>query len=359
MSLTLLVIYFDLPLYILFVGSFFNGMTGYFPAIMLATMAYISDTNTESMRAARLGILEFFVFIGGTIGQAVSGKIIESNGGYKLPYWIVCSCMIGATVYAIILMPETLPEENRDKTVKILDRKHFNAVLEVVRKQPGKKSNLRWLIALNFFLQVSYFGAYTVTILFLLDRPLCWSPLDIGLFCSERFFCLGVGAVIGVKLLSKCFKMMHIIYFGLLTYVASLVVFAFADTTALVCLVPVIGMLIGAVIAYFRSMMSQQASPEKQGSLFAAIGFVDVLATVCSSAIFNLLYPLSLKFDFNGTSFLVAAVLGLLVLCLTTRLTDIAVDKPAEIVEPEGKPVDEKTPMILSDMHPTYSDIKA
>jgi hypothetical protein len=55
MSLTLLVVYFDLPLYILFAGSFFNGMTGYFPAIVLATMAYISDTTTESMRAARLG----------------------------------------------------------------------------------------------------------------------------------------------------------------------------------------------------------------------------------------------------------------------------------------------------------------
>ena len=54
------------------------------------------------------------------------------------------------------------------------------------------------------------------------------------------------------------------------------------------------------------------------GTLFAVVGFVDVLATVCASAIFNFLYPLSLKFDFNGTSFLVSAALGLLVLYLTT-----------------------------------------
>ena len=179
--------------------------------------------------------MEFFVFIGGTIGQAISGKIIESDGGYEVPYLVVCSCMVAATLYALFLTPETLPEQNRDKAAKFFDRKHFNAILNLVRKQPDQKSNLRWLIALNFFLHVSYFGAYTVTILFLLDKPLCWSPLDIGLFCSERFFCLGIGAVIGVKFLSKCFKVIHIIYFGLLTYTASLVLFAFADRTALVC----------------------------------------------------------------------------------------------------------------------------
>jgi hypothetical protein len=33
-------------------------------------------------------------------------------------------------------------------------------------------------------------------------------------------------------------------------------------------------------------------------------------------------------------------------------------DMPAEIVEYEGEPVDEKTPLLLSDVHPTYSDVK-
>jgi hypothetical protein len=35
------------------------------------------------------------------------------------------------------------------------------------------------------------------------------------------------------------------------------------------------------------------------------------------------------------------------------------VDTPAETVEPQEKLVDEKTPLILSDMHSTYSDVKA
>ena len=40
------------------------------------------------------------------------------------------------------------------------------------------------------------------------------------------------------------------------------------------------------------------------------------------------------------------------------RLTDSIMDMPAEIVEYEGEPVDEKTPLLLSDVHPTYSDVK-
>ena len=55
MSVTLLVVHFDLPLYVLFAGSIFNGITGYFPAIILATMAFIADTTEESQRATRLG----------------------------------------------------------------------------------------------------------------------------------------------------------------------------------------------------------------------------------------------------------------------------------------------------------------
>lgn len=53
------------------------------------------------------------------------------------------------------------------------------------------------------------------------------------------------------------------------------------------------------------------------GSLFAAIGFFDTLATICGAGLFNLLYPLSLEFDFNGLSFLVSASLALVGLYLT------------------------------------------
>lgn len=172
------------------------------------------------------------MFIGGTIGQAVSGKIIESNGGYKLPYCIVLGCVLSATLYAIFIVPETLPVERRVKA-NFFDRKHFRAVRDVVRKKKVRDP-LRQLIFVSYVINVSYFGAYSVTILFLLDTPLCWSPLDIGLLCAERFFCLGVGAVITVKLLSRCFETIKIIRFGLLTYAVSLIMFAFADTTALV-----------------------------------------------------------------------------------------------------------------------------
>ena len=235
------------------------------------------------------GILEFFVFIGGTVGQAISGKIIESNSGYKAPYWIVCSCMLAATLYSIFLVPETLPIEQRDKA-DFFDRKHFRAILNVVRK-PHKKSRdkLRRLILLGYILNVSYFGAYTVTILFLLDRPLCWSPLDIGLFCAERLFCLGVGAVIGVKVLSRCLSTVHIMYLGLSTYIASLIIFAFAKNAGLV----VSGKMIVTVKFSWRSNTSFAVSPlhtSKNLHIVAALLFKAISIVFFSGGIKRLLF---------------------------------------------------------------------
>lgn len=365
LSITLTVIYFDFPLSILFIGSFINGMMGYFPAMLLVTMAYIADTTEASMRAARLGILEFFVFIGATIGQAVSGKIIESNGGYKLPYCIIVGCLVSATLYSIFLVPETLPSEQRSKA-DFFDRKHFQRIFNLIQKKETNNS-LRRLIFVSFVISVCSNGAYTITILFLLDRPLCWSPLAIGLFSAERFFGLGVGAVIAVKVLSRWFETMKIIYFGLFSYAVSLFIFAFAKKTWVVVSVPVVGMFIGGVFAFLRGMMSKQTSQDQQGCLFAAIGFFDTLATIIAAVLFNLLYPLSLKFDFNGFSFLISALLGLVALFLVTRLDissvpaakvveveDVEVED-AEVEDAEVEDADEKRPLMLHNVNPSYS----
>lgn len=45
----------DLPLYMVLVGNFFNGLGGYYTGLILAVMAYIADTTSKEDRALRLG----------------------------------------------------------------------------------------------------------------------------------------------------------------------------------------------------------------------------------------------------------------------------------------------------------------
>lgn len=45
----------NLPLWFVLVGSFFDGLGGYFTGLILAVMAYVADTASKEDRALRLG----------------------------------------------------------------------------------------------------------------------------------------------------------------------------------------------------------------------------------------------------------------------------------------------------------------
>ena len=51
----LLVMYFEWPLYVLFVGAAISGFSGFLTTMMLAVMSYIADTTEKKGIAVRLG----------------------------------------------------------------------------------------------------------------------------------------------------------------------------------------------------------------------------------------------------------------------------------------------------------------
>ncbi len=53
--IVLLTMYLELPIPVIYIGSFFNGLGGFFTGLTLAVMAYIADTTEKDKRALRLG----------------------------------------------------------------------------------------------------------------------------------------------------------------------------------------------------------------------------------------------------------------------------------------------------------------
>lgn len=51
----LMVMYFEWPLYVLFVGAAISGFSGFLTTMMLAVMSYIADTTEKTGIAVRLG----------------------------------------------------------------------------------------------------------------------------------------------------------------------------------------------------------------------------------------------------------------------------------------------------------------
>lgn len=87
---------------------------------------------------------------------------------------------------------------------------------------------------------------------------------------------------------------------------------------------PVIGIFGGAGPPVFRAMMSKIVSADDQGSLFSAVSSVEMLCTFGGTALFNSLYPKSLKFDVPGFVFVLGAILMILPFFCTFCLKDQA-----------------------------------
>ena len=51
----LMVMYFEWPLYVLFVGSAISGFSGFLTTVMLSVMSYVADTTEKTGMAIRLG----------------------------------------------------------------------------------------------------------------------------------------------------------------------------------------------------------------------------------------------------------------------------------------------------------------
>lgn len=51
----LMIMYFEWPLYVLFVGSAISGFSGFLTTLMLASMSYIADTTETTGVAFRIG----------------------------------------------------------------------------------------------------------------------------------------------------------------------------------------------------------------------------------------------------------------------------------------------------------------
>ena len=67
-TIILVIIYYDLPLWLLFIGGVLNGLGGYFTTVTMAVLAYIADTTEEKERAVRLGMYgymphEFYMYL--------------------------------------------------------------------------------------------------------------------------------------------------------------------------------------------------------------------------------------------------------------------------------------------------------
>jgi len=233
--LVLMIMYFEWPLYVLFVGSAISGFSGFLTTLMLASMSYIADTTEKTGVAFRIAIIQMLVFMGGVLSQLTSGLWIHTFG-FIAPTWLILACHVASALWVIFLVPEN-PERAINVKNKFFDCRSLKTLVDVFRKKrEGGRKSLLLLVFTGAIITLTTQGLGGVTALFVMRSPLCFSPKLVGYFLAYRMFIAGLGGAIGVKLLRKFFSEMVTSGISMVCQMGEMVLLAFATRTWLVFL---------------------------------------------------------------------------------------------------------------------------
>lgn len=300
------------PLYFLCIGSFANGVCGFFTTMILAVFAYIADVTDSKDRSLRLGILEAVAFTSGMISHMTSGWWIH-HLGFKAPYIFIFSLHLFSLLYVLFILPESVKNPQKLTIKNLFNKEHIEKMYDVFKQaSPEKKWPLYGLVVTSAFMMISSIGFGSVIVLYTLDTPFCLSPIMIGYFLADCMLMQALGAIFALLVLQKCISEILLTQLGILSMVSSLVMIALIKRKGDMFLVPLVGCFGGVCMPIIRSKMSKLVDANQQGALFAAVAMLETLCTLFGAAIFNSLYPMSVqRLSFKGFCFLVMA--GLLI----------------------------------------------
>ena len=195
-TLNLIIIYFNLSLWLLIPVTLLSSLTGSLPGMLTGVYAYVVDVSSHKWLTLRLGFLESMIFISGAISLAVTGTWLRKSQCYfQYPMWLCLACNLGVIVYVLFLLPESLTRlerkekmKNRVTGIRVLIR----GVKIFVVKEYYSRWRLWFAIIMMFFLYLTAIGVSDISTLFLLHRPLEWGPQLIGIYQSLAELAQGI-----------------------------------------------------------------------------------------------------------------------------------------------------------------------
>ena len=91
-TLNLIIIYFNLSLWLLIPMSLLSSLTGSLPGMLTGVYAYVVDVSSHKWLTLRLGVLESMIFMGSAISLAVTGTWLRKSQCYfEGPMWLCLS----------------------------------------------------------------------------------------------------------------------------------------------------------------------------------------------------------------------------------------------------------------------------
>lgn len=246
--------------------------------------AYMADITAPERRARAYGLIGAAFSGGFVLGPVLGGFLGEF--GPRVPFWFAAGLSGLAFLYGLVVLPESLPVENRMK----FSWKRANPVgaLALLRRH----AELSGLAVVNFLL---YFAHHVFSAVFVLYAAwrYSWGPKEVGLLLAM----VGVldmavqGGLTGLAV--KRFGDRAVMVFGLVGGTVGIALMGWAPTGLMFVLAMLPNALWGLAMPTLQSLMTRRVGEDEQGQLQGASNSVAAIAGVLSPLFFGWVYSLS------------------------------------------------------------------
>lgn len=152
------------------------------------------------------------------------------------PFWLVLACNLASAMYVYWCLGETVQP---DPSAKFFSSRHYKSIWHLLStgglstNEGGRFYRRRlWLYMLCFFIMVTvHTGSTELYVLYELSSPLCWGSTLIGIGAAVQHLAY-ITSLLGLKLMQRCLVESWIVLVGLVSNISGLLIFSFANTTA-------------------------------------------------------------------------------------------------------------------------------
>ncbi|XP_072018606.1 lysosomal proton-coupled steroid conjugate and bile acid symporter SLC46A3-like [Amphiura filiformis] len=292
----IIVVYLELPLWILAISSFLTGFLGGFWLILAQCVAYVADVTAEKTRLLRISIVQGAPVLGYGLTQLGVGYMIQ-HYGFGPPLWMACIAYCVTLLYIVSpLLIETVDRKHKRDRHDI-DKEASSVMAGVKNLIMLFKSNVylrRWrigfLYTIEFMNELFNTSSVRIAIIYGLGPPFCFSSVLVAGYTTLVIF----SYLLSVSLFTKGFSLFLTDFWNLqISMVFAILngyIHAYVNTSLGLFIAAFVGCLRGMSQALIPTMIAKIVNDNEHGVVFAFEASVTNLGQMLSPVLLNNIY---------------------------------------------------------------------
>lgn len=145
-------------LWMLFVARALGGI--FAAATMPTALAFIGDSTSKENRGGGMGVIGAAMGTGMVLGPGIGGWLGANS--LSLPFYVTGALSLLAAMLVFLILPESLPEENRRQTLKLDLSSRFTGMWQGLKGPLGVYFMLSWLVSFGLSNLEGIFGLFAL-----------------------------------------------------------------------------------------------------------------------------------------------------------------------------------------------------